>query len=463
MSGSEISARLAARSLSIHLVGIGGIGMSGLADLLRLNGHLLSGSDKQANRLTADLADKGVTIHQGHAADHVPPGCDLVVRSSAVGDDNPEVREARRRGVPVRLRGEVFAAFCEERRLVAVCGTHGKTTTSAMLAHVLEPSGAGWFVGGESAQLGAVARDARAGAAFVAECDESDGTLVHYRPEIAVVTNVEFDHMETFGGEEEFLDCFRTLLVRSGQVFFGADDPLARKLAWEVRGTADRERKMEGAGLEDGAFRAAGLRLEGDGSVFELPEIGRCSLRVPGSHNVKNAVLAARVALSLGMAPEVVRERLASFESVGRRFETVFDAGGIQVVSDYAHHPTEIRAVLEAAFGLKPRRVLAVYQPHRYSRTAALLQDFPTAFSGIDRLWLLPVYAASEQPVAGGTSDDLAAECARQNVDCGLELTVESAWAAVRAELREGDLFLILGAGDVVRMCELVDLQSGPF
>ena len=444
----RLSIELLAKKPAIHFVGIGGIGMSGLADLLHANGHSISGSDQQASRLTENLADQGVTVYRGHAAGHVSRNARMLVRSSAVGDNNVEVEEARRRGLPVYLRGEVFAAFCMIRRLVAVCGTHGKTTTSAMLAHLLEPSGAGWFVGGESAQLGAVARDAQTGRAFVAECDESDGTLVHYRPEITVVTNVEFDHMETFGGEDDFLECFRTVLARSGRVYVGADDPMACRLAPDA----------VGAGVAHGHFQAGGLRMEGRGSTFELPEIGRCSLQVPGEHNVKNAILAARVALALGVPAETIRERLASFVSVGRRFETVAEANGIHVVSDYAHHPTEIRAVLDAAAGLKPKRILAVYQPHRYTRTVALLQDFPAAFRGIDHLWLLPVYAASEAPVAGGTSEDLAAECRRQEVACHLEQTVESAWSVVREELRAGDLFLILGAGDVVRMCGMVAL-----
>lgn len=428
--------------VSIHLVGIGGIGMAGLAELLLSNGHRVSGSDLADNRQVRELLLRGARISQGHAAAQLPRDAALLVRSSAVGDDNAEVREARRRGVPVHRRGEVFAAFLQKRRLVAVCGTHGKTTTSAMLAHLLAETGAGWFVGGESPQLGAVARDAVLGRPFVAECDESDGTLVHYHPELTLVTNVEFDHMETFDDEAAFLACFERVLEQSANVIRGSEDEVARRLAPDAG--------------EAGLVGVRTLRTTGEGSTFDLAGVGQVDLPVPGRHNVMNATLAAAAALHLGLDAETIRRRLATFQSVGRRFETVRDRDGIRIVSDYAHHPTEIRAVLEAALALRPERVLAVYQPHRYTRTLALRDAFPPAFAGIDKLWLLPVYAASEAPIDGGTSEDLARCFAEQDVACSLMKNIEEAWRVASAELRSGDLFLILGAGDVVKMCDRI-------
>lgn len=429
MSPDSLCALLHQPGATIHFIGVGGIGMAGLAALLAGEGRKRSGSDQADSALTERLAAGGLTVHRGHATEHVPVQADLVIRSSAIPPANPEWKAAIDQGIPVVRRGEALAAFLQRRELIAVCGTHGKTTTTAMIAHLFRSAGEpmGWYVGGESALLGDVAEDAPR---LVAECDESDGTLVHYRPAVSVITNIEFDHMETFDREEDFLASFTTLVERSGSVISSCD-PVARELA----GTQP--------------IAPTQVRLEAERSWFDAGDWTQLELGVGGQHNVENAMLAVDVARRYGLAESAVRLGLASFRHVGRRFETVYKENGIHVVSDYAHHPTEVRVVIQTARQYGAKRLLAVFQPHRYSRTAALKTDFPPAFADLDRLWLVPVYAASEAAIPGGSAEDLQTEFHRQNVTCEYVSSLDSAWAQIRTELRAGDMLLILGAGDV--------------
>lgn len=441
----------------VHFTGIGGVGMAGLADVLRQRGFMISGSDMAENRFTRAFAEHGAVITKGHQ-DHVPEGTELLVYTSAVRADNRELLAARAQGIPCLRRGEALAAAFRakgERRLIGVAGTHGKTTTTALLGHLLsslhdEP---GWVVGGESSQLGALACD---GNPVAVECDESDGTLVHYQPTVGLVTNIEFDHMETFADAEAFLAIFKTFAANSERLVVCGDDSMARGLG--------EDGLTYGFG-EDCELRGVDLELAADHSLFAVGGVDgiRFRLGVPGRHNVLNA-LGALGALALDTGADVkgvgqfiqtqaeaLGPALASFQSVGRRFETVFDRDGLRVISDYAHHPTEIRVVLETARALKPKRLLAVFQPHRFSRTKALRAAFPPAFAGVDCLWLLPVYAASEDPVPGGTGKDLLAEFG-DDVAVNWIPSLGDAEACIRPVLRPGDLLLILGAGDVVRL-----------
>lgn len=403
----------------VHLMGIGGIGMAGVAWLLKARGFSVSGCDLQQNRQTEWLARNGVNIQTGHNASHMEGGVDWLVRSTAVSNAHPEVRHALELRIPVSRRGEVLPALMRDRTCIAVSGTHGKTTTTAMIAQVLD---CGFCIGGEIAGMnGAVARD---GETMVVEADESDGTVAGYTPDYAVITNIEYDHMEHHASEAAFIGCFERLIEQTRKtVFYCAEDPIAGRLCSTHPKCVPY------------AFPSAPIPLP-----------------MPGRHNQLNASAAAAVS-RLWKTDAEIFQALENIRRVGRRFETVFEGQGIQVISDYAHHPTEIAALIQTARELQPKRLLGVFQPHRYTRTRALGPDFPPSFQGLDKLWLVPVYAASEQPLEGGTTTDLAARFSRDWTGrLGVCPSLESAWSAIRKELQEGDLLLIIGAGDIEKL-----------
>lgn len=417
-----------------HMLGIGGIGMAGLARLLQQRGLEVSGCDAQANPQTEWLASHGVAVTMGHDASHITSEVDWVIRTTAVPDTHPEVKAALAQGIPVLRRGEVLPAILRDRRTIAVSGTHGKTTTSALIAQVLRACGldCGWCIGGEVPGLDGVASD---GPLMVVEADESDGTAALYSPEIAVITNIEYDHMEHHASEESFIDVFRRFIAEAHSVIYCAEDRIASEVCRPLE-------KSCGYQLE------AGLVIPG----FSLP----------GRHNLLNAEAASTVAEKLGLDADQVLVALGKAESPLRRFEVITQVNGITVVSDYAHHPTEIRCLIESAQTFGYQRILALFQPHRYTRTLALGSDFPPAFEGLNELWLVPVYAASEAPIAGGTSEDL---CARFSAEWQRRLhyvsSLEQAWGEIKPQLRRGDLFLIIGAGDVIKVADWAksDLQ----
>lgn len=391
------------------MLGIGGIGMAGLAFLLDERGHTVSGSDVQQNRQIDWLCSKGISIQED-----VPAGTEWIIRTTAVPDSHPDVRSA---SVPVDRRGEVLPELLRDRFTIAVSGTHGKTTTTSMVAQVLQ---CGYCIGGETAGFDGVARD---GEIMAVEADESDGTVANYHPDIAVITNIEYDHMEHHANAEAFEDCFRALIANTKKtVFYCATDPVAARLC------------------------------AGSPKAVAYSEVDRTlSVALPGRHNRLNAGAAAAVARALGRSDEEITRRLQTLQPIKRRFETVFQ-GDWTAISDYAHHPTEICALIKTARQeLKPKRLLAVFQPHRYTRTKALKNDFPPAFSEVDHLWLTPVYAASEPPLDGGRSADLQAVFPPENRP---ELTesLEKAWMEIKTELRAGDVLLIIGAGDIEQM-----------
>lgn len=400
----------------IHMIGIGGIGMAGLALLLKERGHCVTGCDEQENRQTVWLRGKGISVLIGHDRSHLTD-IDWIIRTTAVPDDHPEVIHA---AAPVSRRGEVLPALLRDRITIAVSGTHGKTTTTAMIAQIL---GCGYCIGGEVPGFDGVAKD---GEIMVVEADESDGTLVNYHPDIAVITNIEYDHMEHHASVEAFEACFKTLIANTKQkVVYCAEDAAAARLC---AGSP----KAVSYGAERGTWRVA----------------------LPGRHNRLNASAAIEVSRQWKTEAEIFRA-LEKIKPVRRRFEKVFE-GEYMVISDYAHHPTEIRTLIQTVREtLNPKRLLGVFQPHRYTRTKALMADFPPAFQGLDKLWLVPVYAASEKPLAGGTSEDL---MNRFSTDWKNRIkifhTLEKVWQDVQCELRAGDVLLIIGAGDIEKIGE---------
>jgi len=420
MNPVDQAEELIKRGGHVHLMGIGGIGMAGVAWLLKERGFKVTGCDLQSNRQTDWLSNNGISILLGHHDAHISDDVDWLVRSTAVSYSHPEVHAAREKSIPVSRRGEVLPALMRDRTCIAVSGTHGKTTTTAMIAQVL---GCGYCVGGEIVGLQGVAKD---GEIIVVEADESDGTVAGYTPDYAVITNIEYDHMEHHASEAAFIGCFEQFILNTKKkVFYRSDDPIAGKLC------ADNPR------CESFAYPASPLPLS-----------------LPGKHNQWNAAAAMAVA-GIWKHQDEILAALKSVKPVHRRFETVYEGMGIRIISDYAHHPTEIAALIQTARELKPKRLIGVFQPHRYTRTLALGPDFPSSFEGLEHLWLVPVYAASEQPIAGGTTTDLVS---RFPAEWEARLTnspsLHEAWSSIREQLRDGDLLLIIGAGDIEQLAD---------
>jgi UDP-N-acetylmuramate--alanine ligase len=411
-------------------------------------------------------------VREGHAPDHIGADVECVIATTAVPPDAPELARARAAGVPVFRRGRVLAELLAGRRSVAVCGSHGKTTTTTFIAQLLRGAGLSpsFCIGGESDALGGTASDdGGAEGVMVVEADESDGTLAFYRPFITVVTNVEFDHAEHFPGMDALAECFRRAIANTARrVIYCADDPQARALGGEsARGFPyglGENARVRAVAIEEAAS-STGYTMVVDGT-----EMGRIHLPVPGRHNVLNSLAAACVGFELGLEFGEVQRGLAGVSLPRRRFDRVVESGGITVISDYAHHPTEIAALVRAARGVGPARLLAVYQPHRYSRTLALGPEFPAAFKGVDDLVLVPVYAASEPPRKGGQIWDLYAHF-RGGAAGGekapalpvpkLARSLEAAWAYLRRPLRAGDMLLVIGAGDVEKIAVWAQAELG--
>jgi len=392
------------------MLGIGGIGMAGLAFLLKERGHIVSGSDEQENRQTDWLRTKGIAIQN-----EVPADTEWIIRTRAVPDSHPDVCSAT---VPVSWRGEVLPSLLRDRFTIAVSGTHGKTTTTAMIAQILD---CGYCIGGEVQGFDGVARD---GEIMVVEADESDGTVALYHPNIAVITNIEYDHMEHHENVVAFESCFEKFIANTQEkIVYCAADPAATRLCKNNP-------------------KAVPYSFE------------PLSVSFPGRHNQLNA--SAALTVSKGWKNEAeIFQALEKLKPIKRRFEVVF-RGDYMVVSDYAHHPSEIRALISTALEtLKPKRLIGVFQPHRYTRTQALINEFPPAFQGLEKLWITPVYAASEKPLAGGTTDDLLHKFPTIGTpEVKSFQTLEKTWQDVRCELRAGDVLLIIGAGDIEKMAE---------
>jgi UDP-N-acetylmuramate--alanine ligase len=439
----------------IHLVGIGGIGMSGIAEVLLTLGYSVSGSDTKPSTITERLQNLGATIYEGHKAANVE-GAHVVVTSSAIKTDNPEVAEAHKRKIPVIPRAEMLAELMRLKYGIAVAGAHGKTTTTSLLASVLaaahlDPT---FVIGGRVNQAGTTAKLGK-GEYFVVEADESDRSFLLLAPVVAVVTTIDREHLDQYASLEDIQDAFIQFVNRvpfHGAAILCLDEPNVQAIIPGVKrpiityGTSSQadliisEVKLEGLGSE---FR---LTYKGeDLGLFRLPH-------PPGVHNVRNAAAAAAVALYLNVPADLIREGLAKFAGVGRRFDIKGVVDNITVIDDYGHHPAEIRATLEAARGCKFHRLLVLFQPHRYTRTQHLWDEFCRAFNQADILVLTDIYAASEAPIPGVISEALAnaiREAGHKNVFYvrSMQEGIEHLLHAARA----GDAILTVGAGNISR------------
>ena len=437
-----------------HFTGIGGIGMSGIAEILLNLGYKVTGSDSRLSPITERLEKLGAKVFEGHAAANID-GCKALVVSSAVKEDNPEIQEARLRGIPVIPRGELLAELMRLKFGVAIAGSHGKTTTTSMVATILNHAGLDptVVVGGRVGTMGG--SNARLGGSqlLVVESDESDGSFLKLSPIVTVVTNIDREHLDHYtGGIEEIRAAFSDFVNKVP--FYGAsivclDDENVQQILPQIR------RRVITYGFGTQAILAITDWTSGSGSSdFELRyrdrELGRFHVERPGVHNVLNATAAVAVALELGVAPDDIRAGLAQFQGVDRRFQQRGAEAGVTVIDDYGHHPTEIRATLAAARECRFGRVLAIFQPHRYTRTFHLLDDFARAFHNADHVWILDIYAASEQPIEGLTSETLA-DRMRGYGHRGVTYagSMERAVDLIVPELREGDALLTLGAGNV--------------
>jgi UDP-N-acetylmuramate--alanine ligase len=410
-------------------------------------GHRVSGSDRQASVVLDRLPSVGVEAIVGHDAANVPAAVDALAISTAVGADNPEVVEARRRGVPVLRRADVLAALTRLRRTIAVAGTHGKTTTSSLLACALTSAGldSSFVVGGVLADFGTGARWG-AGEWFVVEADESDGTFLDLDVEVAVVTSVEPDHLEHYGDFDALVDAFRLFLAGAGGVrLVCADDPVAAGLASD----ATTYGFAAGAGMRMHDYEATGGTTS-----FSVGDLGRVSLPLPGRHNARNAAAAVLAAMAAGASFEEAAAGIAGFAGVGRRSQLRGERDGVTYVDDYAHLPGEVAPTLAAAREGGWGRVVAVFQPHRYSRTEALWAGFADAFADADVVVVTEIYAAGEPPRAGVTGRLVADAVRDAHPEARVEWIPERAGVVdfLRRELRPRDLCLTLGAGDLTTL-----------
>ncbi len=440
----------------LHFMGIGGVGMCGLAEVLLAEGHRVSGCDLADSERTRRLAGLGVSVQRGHDPDHLE-GVDVLVVSSAVPAASPELAAARARGVPVARRAELLAELMRGRRGVAVAGTHGKTTTTALIGHLLAAAGADptVIVGGRAHGLGAHARRGT-GPLLVCEADEFDRSFLELAPEVAVITNLEAEHLDCYGDEEALTEAFAAFANRCsvfGAVLLCADDPGA----WGLRGRL--RRRVVGYGRS----AAAELRLEivdagPAGTRFVVGRSGRVlgevRLRLPGAFNALNAVAAIGAGLELGFDFATLAAACADFRGVARRFELRGERAGVTVVDDYAHHPTELAAVLGAARQALPgRRLVAVFQPHLYSRTRDFAPGFAAALLGAEVAVVLPIYPARERPIDGVSSQLVVDEARRLGHPQALAgPPPDEVMVQLEALLRPGDVLLTLGAGDVDRV-----------
>ncbi len=450
-----------APSQRVHFIGIGGIGMSGIAEILLTMGYAVSGSDLRGSATTERLAGLGATIYIGHAAGNAA-ACDVVVTSSAVARDNPEVLEARARKTPVIQRAEMLAELMRLKYGIAIAGMHGKTTTTTMVAAVLAGGGLDptVVVGGRVDALGSNARLGRS-QYLVAEADESDRSFLKLPPILAVVTNLDREHMDTYADMADVEGAFVSFMDRIP--FYGAvtacvDDPMLRAILPRVT------RRVYTYGESAEADFQLQMLASGDGrddrchATFEVNTrglvLGPFELHVPGRHNVLNATAAVAIGVQLGIAPEKIAAGLKSFRGVDRRFQVRGVEHGVTVVDDYGHHPTEIRATLQAARECGYGRVLVLFQPHRYTRTRDLTADFAGAFGDADELLVLDIYAASEQPIVGVSGEALAVAIRQHG---GSSSGGRVSYAASMAEgverlaedARPGDMVLTLGAGSI--------------
>lgn len=435
----------------IHFIGIGGSGMSGIAKILMNMGYTISGSDLKVSEALIRLKDAGAKVFIGHHVSNVK-GADLVVVSSAIPKTNPEYVEAIKLNIPVVHRADMLSLLMKSKKGIAVSGAHGKTTTTSMISLIMEKNGFDptVIIGGELNDIGGNATLGN-GEFLVAEADESDGSFMKLKPYIAVVTNIENDHMDYYKNMENMKKAFKTFInnvKQDGFIVLGNDNEYVREMIKDI----DKEYYTFGIN-HNSDFKPKNIRMEGFLTRFDIyfrdKFLGEYELNVPGLHNVFNATAAVAVGNRLGISTDGMREAIKTFQGVQRRFQVVGDIEGIKIIDDYAHHPTEIKATLKAARTCKPRKIYAIFQPHRYTRTQNLVKEFGLAFGDADEIILTDIYSAGEKPI-NGVSSELIAESLKDN---GKKVVLikkkEDIPDYIIDKVAPGDYILTIGAGDI--------------
>ncbi|MDD4600771.1 UDP-N-acetylmuramate--L-alanine ligase [bioreactor metagenome] len=447
-----------------HFIGIGGSGMSAIATILLQMGYDISGSDMSASEATQKLQRMGARVYIGHHEQNLSD-TQAVVVSTAIPDTNPEVLAAKLQNIQIYHRSDVVSALMDERKGIAVAGAHGKTTTTSMIAVMLEKAGIDptFIIGGEVGYLGGNAK-LGAGSWLVAEADESDGSFLKLSPEIAVVTNIENDHMDFYQTMENILHTFEEFLLKipqdSGLAVLCFDNSHIRDMARNL----DRKFISYAIDYDDAEYRASNIRAHGAATIFEVYRfellLGTMQLDVPGRHNVANCLAAIAVGIHLGLQFDQIVEGLGVFQGAKRRFQTKAKLNGIWVVDDYAHHPTEIATTLLAARQTTPKRLICVFQPHRFSRTMLLRKEFGSAFAPADLLILTDIYAAGERPIPGINGGVIKEEVEKQAIHNVVYIQDKDKIARYLSEITEpGDLVITMGAGNVYQVGEeLIEL-----
>ena len=445
----------------VHLVGAGGVHLSAIGQILLARGHVVTGSDLARSDYSERLQGAGATVYHGHAPSNLGRA-EIVVATAAASSDNPELLAARERGVQVLSRAEMVQWLLTGRRVLAVAGSHGKTTGTALLAEMAVHGGLDPLVllGGDSPGLGGNARDG-AGEHAVVEADEYAAAFLEYEPEIAIINNVEADHLDYYGSEERLRAAFAAFAERvqpDGLLLVGADSEAADEIGRARRAAAARVERF--GFTQDAEWRAEQLRVHDLGGLdatvlLEGVQLGRLSLRVPGRHNVLNAIAALAAAMRAGVDFKRAAQAASGFSGTRRRFELHGEAAGVTLVDDYAHHPSEVRATLAAARLRYPnRRLVGCFQPHTYSRSAYLLEGFRDCFEGLDELFIAPTYAAREEPDRGLDGAALAAEITSPNARYVSSL--EEGASLIAQTLGLGDVFMTIGAGDIDSLLPLL-------
>ncbi|MDD5137153.1 MAG: UDP-N-acetylmuramate--L-alanine ligase, partial [Candidatus Omnitrophica bacterium] len=443
---------------NIHFIGIGGIGMSGIASILLEMGYNVSGSDVELSGITGRLEKMGGKIFRGHRSSNLPLTAGAIVYSSSISGDNPEMAEARRRKIPVAHRAELLGELFNKKRGIAVTGTHGKTTTTSLISVMLENAGRDptAVIGGEIANFGGNAKLGR-GAYFVAEADESDSSFLHLKPLYTVITNVEMEHLDHFGSLDRIVAAYRSFIgntKRGGTIFYNLDDPNLRRV---IRSRGNIRSRSFGLSKAADAY-PLNIKMDGFNTSFDCvykgKKLGKAAISIPGAHNVLNALAAILVGLEAGLKFDEIVRSIKDFGGAKRRFELRAHEGDVMLIEDYAHHPTEIQAVLRASRNWRRKRLIAVFQPHRYSRTKFFAKDFGRAFQGADKLILTEIYAASEKSITG-VSVKCVYDAAKKNGVRDVAILEKEGISGYLMKIkRPGDMIIVMGAGNIKKVAD---------
>lgn len=438
-------------SRKLHFIGIGGIGMSGIAEVLLGLGHKISGSDLSTSEVTENLASKGAVIHKGHSASHVE-GVDVVVFSTAIDPKNPEFRRAIELEIPLVRRGEMLAELMRLKYGIAVAGSHGKTTTSSLVATIFQEAktDSTHVIGGIVSNLGGNARMGQ-GKFLIAEADESDGSFLQMNPVLAAVTNIDDDHLDYYGSKERIVDAFVEFVNKLpfyGRSVLNADDSVSLSIKGRIRRTP-----VWYAIHTEADYRATAIQYSARGTSFELSHqdklIGKVETHLVGAHNVSNTLAAIALSHEAGLAWDVIFSGLLKFRGVGRRLEKIHEKGNFLVIDDYGHHPTEVSATIRALKDVDHRRLTVVFEPHRYTRTQNFWKEFQECFQGADELFISPIYAASESPINGISSEKLVEEMNKKGIKARFISSLDEMKSLLSERKDRDGIFLTLGAGAI--------------